>query len=176
VKTGGISNAQINASAAIAYAKLNLAGAIQTSDLLSTFAGDGLKVLSSQLVRDDAKPFTNDNAGSITIRQVVYIKSSNGHVDLALATVATLSLFELGIVQDASIATTASGNIVVREGSIVTGFTGLTPGAAYYVDPTTAGAITATQPSTSGQTIYKVGQALTATTLLFCPRPIIVVG
>ena len=112
--------------------------------------------------------FTNDNAGTISIRQAVYVKA-NGNVDLAQATVSNLPDFALGLVASSSIATTASGNITVKYGEIISGFTGLTPGKRYYVDPSTAGDITITAPSASGQFIYQVGRALSTTKLRFEP-------
>jgi hypothetical protein len=54
---------------------------------------------------------------------------------------------------------------VVSEG-VLGGFTGLTAGAAYYADPTTAGAITSTVPSTVGQWVVPVGVAKSATELI----------
>jgi hypothetical protein len=45
--------------------------------------------------------------------------------------------------------------------AVVTGGSGgLTSGAPYYVDPSTAGFITATAPSTTGQVVQKVGTAM----------------
>lgn len=54
---------------------------------------------------------------------------------------------------------------VVSDG-VLGGFTGLTAGAAYYADPTTAGAITSTVPSTVGQWIIPVGVAKSTTELI----------
>ena len=53
---------------------------------------------------------------------------------------------------------------VVSEG-LLSGFAGLTAGSRYYLDDTTAGAITATIPSGSGKTIVQVGYAKNATNL-----------
>ncbi len=52
-------------------------------------------------------------------------------------------------------------------GGLVTGFTGLTPGAVYY-QSATAGAITTTKP-TSG-VLQQVGIALSSTTFMFKPQ------
>lgn len=70
----------------------------------------------------------------------------------------------------AAIANTASGTVQLP-GGVVTGLSGLTPGARYYLD-TTGGAITATSPSTegSGNLVQEVGVALSATTLSFNPK------
>lgn len=54
-------------------------------------------------------------------------------------------------------------------GGVLFGFTGLTPGALYYVDPSTVGGITVGRPSVVGQTIAPVGMALGGTTLNINP-------
>jgi hypothetical protein len=111
---------------------------------------------------------TNDNAGSITVGQVVYIKS-NGNVDLAQATISTLDENELLIVKDASIATTASGSFYAA-GSIVPGFTGLTPGKTVYVSRATAGAVTQDLSAfVAGEQVYAIGRAISATEVTFDP-------
>jgi microcystin-dependent protein len=63
----------------------------------------------------------------------------------------------------ASVSTGATA-YVVTEGTVA-GFTGLTAGAAYYLDPATPGGITATQPTGSTLGVVGVGTALSATTL-----------
>jgi hypothetical protein len=67
-----------------------------------------------------------------------------------------------------AIANTASGTIQGPGGKL-TGLSGLTPGATYYLD-TTAGGITATPPSGSGNLVQEVGIAVSATELLFNPK------
>jgi len=57
-------------------------------------------------------------------------------------------------------------------GSVITGLTSLTPGTTYWLD-TTGGAVTATPPSGSGNGVQEIGVALSATTLLFDPQPMI---
>jgi hypothetical protein len=47
------------------------------------------------------------------------------------------------------------------------GFTGLTPGTSYFLDPTTAGAYTSTQPNTIGQVTKPVLRALSTTEAIF---------
>jgi hypothetical protein len=68
----------------------------------------------------------------------------------------------------AGIASAAAGAMTVP-GNVITGLSGLTPGAIYYLD-TTAGAITDTPPSGSGNLVQEVGVALSATSLLFNPK------
>lgn len=143
---------------------------ITESKLSSSVAGTAIKGgAGTALSVDFAIAKTNDNASAITIRQIVYVKS-NGAVDLAQATVSALPDSELGIVEDASIASAASGQIIFRRGAIVAGFTGLTPGAKVYVSRTTAGdyvqSLTGFQ---TGEFVYKVGRAISATEISFDP-------
>lgn len=116
------------------------------------------------------KSLVNDNAGSITAGQVVYIKD-NGNVDLAQANVANLDTFQIGIVKDASIATTASGNIYVIDGLLLSGFSSLTPGAKVYVSRSTAGALTQSLTGfVAGEFVYCVGRAISATEIAYDPE------
>ena len=111
--------------------------------------------------------FVNDNAGSISQGQPVYVKS-NGAVDLAQADAATTSR-TYGLVFDASIATTATGKIqgdnvlTVSDWTTPTGSATLTVGSVYYLSAATAGELTTTAPSTTGQYVQKVGFAISTT-------------
>ena len=124
---------------------------------------------NGSLERDDARALTNDNASPITIRQIVYIKS-DGDVDLARANALSTAERKLGVVEATSIAAAASGSIFTRKGTIIGGFSGLTPGADQFLSVATAGLITETAPSTSGQIIRKVGEAISATEIEFNPE------
>ena len=113
---------------------------------------------------------TNDNAGSIVIGQVVYVKA-NGNVDLAQADAAATKE-ALGLVHDALIATTDPGNILVdgvltattgQWDTVTGGSGGLTPGTIYYMSAATAGSLTATAPTTVGQYVARIGRAISAT-------------
>lgn len=66
----------------------------------------------------------------------------------------------------AGITAAASGEI--RFDGTITGLSGLTIGATYYLSAT-AGAITTTPPTTSGHIVQKVGVAISATELSFEP-------
>jgi len=139
------------------------------SSIITTTASNGVKRVTNDFQRDDAKPYTNDNAGSITVRQVVYIKP-NGNVDRALASTINDTVM-LGLVQDATIATTASGLITVRRGAIVGGFTGLTPGAEQLVSRASAGVLVEVLTGfVSGEMVYSVGRAISATEIEFDPQ------
>jgi hypothetical protein len=144
-----------------------------TTGALEVNVGDGMQILSDAVAADYTDTFTNDNAGAVTVRQVVYVKA-NGNVDLAQATVSSLYDFELGLVADASIASAAAGAVTVRRGAIVGGFSGLTAGLKYYVDRATAGAIVSSLSGwQAGEHVYEIGRAISATEIAFNPRYVI---
>lgn len=119
-------------------------------------AWDDLSSVSSANNLDDS--YVADTPG-VTIRDAVYI-SAAGAVSPADADAAASSQV-IGF----ALSTAASTNPVdVRKVGRLAGFTGLTSGARYYLSAT-AGAITATIPVGSGQTICQVGYAYNTTTL-----------
>lgn len=138
-------------------------------------AGDTLDATVSEV---DVISKTNDNASPITIGQPVYQKS-NGNVDLARAN-AQGTVQVVGLVKDSSISAAGSG-IIQTDGvltastgdwdAITGGSGGLTPGSAYYVSAATAGFLTATAPSTTGQFVVRIGLALSATDLDISVQP-----
>lgn len=140
-------------------------------DAVVVKTGEGIRIVAGDVAWNPTIAKTNDNAGTITAGQVVYVKA-DGDVDLAQGTVANLGDFALGVVDAASIATTASGFITVRQGAIISGLSGLTPGLDYYVSTATAGALVAyaSLATTAGNSAYKVGRALSASTLRFEPE------
>jgi len=62
----------------------------------------------------------------------------------------------------AAIALNATGTVRLSNG-VITGLTGLTAGVRYYLSALTPGAITATPPATTGNVIYAIGRAKSAT-------------
>lgn len=68
---------------------------------------------------------------------------------------------------NAGIASAASGTINF-EGTI-TGLSGLTPGAAYFLSATVPGGITLTVPTGAADIVQHIGYATSATTLSFSP-------
>lgn len=62
------------------------------------------------------------------------------------------------------------GNAAVYWEGIITGLSGLTPGATQYLD-IAAGGITETPPSASGNIVQIIGVALSATEISFEPAP-----
>jgi hypothetical protein len=61
---------------------------------------------------------------------------------------------------------------VALAGGLV-GFTGLTPGAEYFLALTPEGAITNTAPSGAGDFVVKVGEALSTTTFMVRPKVVV---
>jgi len=146
------------------------ATSVTAAKLGSDVAGLGLTGGNgSALAADWSKSYINDNAGTISAGQVAYLKA-NGHVDLASKTTTTLSDFELLIVQDATIATTATGKLYVRRGGIAAGFTSLTIGKLVFVGAT-AGTVTQDVSAyTSGDFVYSLGRAVSATEVSYDPQ------
>jgi hypothetical protein len=166
VADGGITGTQLAGSVAGA----GLTGGAGSA--LAVGAGEGIRVGADSVSVDYAESKTNDNAGAITVRQVVYVKA-DGDVDLAIATNTSLDKGQLGLVEDASIASAASGRITLSSGKKVTGFTGLTPGELVFVSRDTAGALTQSLTGfVAGDILYSVGRALSSTVLLFNPGEI----
>lgn len=160
---------------AITKDKLNadVAGAGLTGgagSALAVGAGVAIKVNADDVAVDFAVSKVNDNAGTVTVRQVVYVKS-NGNVDKAQANVASLYDFALAVVEDATILTTATGKVTMRRGAIISGFSGLTPGKKQFVSRATAGALTEDLSGfVATEHVYSVGRAISTTELVFDPQ------
>lgn len=137
-------------------------------------ASDTIMVATSNT---DVQALTNGEATPITVGMCVYI-SAAATVKKALANAAaTANAF--GMVYDVSITNAAIGqiatfglvNATTTSWDAVTGQTGgLTQGADYYMDPTTAGKITSTPPSTVGQYVVNLGTAQDTQNLQFNPQ------
>ena len=67
-------------------------------------------------------------------------------------------------------ATTSPNNATVYLSGDITGLSSLTPGNPYYVSGATAGAATATAPSTSGHFVQQIGYAVSTTSIAFQPQ------
>lgn len=63
--------------------------------------------------------------------------------------------------------TTSPNNATIYFSGDITGLTSLTPGNPMYLSGTTAGAATATAPSTAGQISQEIGIAISATAITF---------
>lgn len=115
---------------------------------------------------------TNGNAGSLVIGTPVYA-SGNDTVDKAKAdAVGTVNV--IGLVADTSISAAAVGGVqmggilaaTTGQWDAVAGTTGgLTKDVIYYLSAATAGILTSTAPSTTGQFVVAVGIAISTTEL-----------
>lgn len=103
-------------------------------------------------------PYTADEA--LAARDVLYISAAD-NVSKAIADNTSAS-YAIGFAKAAAADTNPVE--VVSEG-VLTGFSGLTVGSRYFLDDTTAGAITTSAPSGSGKTVVQVGYAKSATAL-----------
>lgn len=110
----------------------------------------------------EAEKVTNNYLAEVAIlaRDVVYISSAN-NVSPAIAT-APGTAYAIGL---AKAAAAPAANVPVISEGIVAGFSGLTPGARYFLSAATAGEITATTPTGTGNVIMQIGYAKSATEL-----------
>jgi hypothetical protein len=135
-------------------------------------AGDTLLVPMQGL---DSISMNNGEAGAITIGMPVYVSAADT-VKKGQANASGTRIIA-GLVADASVAAAASG-VIATSGPLtsadwtsVTGSATLTSGALYFLDASTAGKLTATAPTTTGQFVVCVGIAIDTTTLLIDLNP-----
>lgn len=112
----------------------------------------------------------NDEAGTVVIGAPVYSDAAGGVKKARSNAIGTTKV--IGLIADTSILTTATGNVLTEgvltattgQWDAITGASGgLTFNTIYFLDPATAGLLTTTAPSTSGQFIVQVGIALSTT-------------
>lgn len=103
---------------------------------------------------------------SIVAGQVCYIKS-NGNIALADADL-DMSDAALVIAKD-PIASAAAGKVVIKEGAIVGGFTGLVAGKKCYVSKTAGALVQSLTGFAAGNSVYCVGRAISTTEIAFQP-------
>lgn len=98
------------------------------------------------------------------------IYSTGGNIRVRKANATDLTKPANGFVRSAALSGAAARVRFV--GQVVTGLAGLTPGATYFLH-TAGGAVNLAAPSADGNGVQEVGLALSATTLLFHPKPMI---
>lgn len=138
-------------------------------DRTSTAAPDGDQIINALGGRwINLITWTSLNAGMFTgtgpfvLNQVVYIDSAN---DIALADASNaLKMPAVGFI--AGIDLTAAFPYRVQYSQELTGFTGLTPGANYFVSASVPGGITTVPPLVVGNFVQSVGVAKNSTTLI----------
>lgn len=103
---------------------------------------------------------------AISAGQICYIKS-NGNIALADA---DLDMSDAAlVVAHEAIASAASGKVVLKEGAVVGGFSGLVPGKKCFVSKTAGSVVQALTGFESGNSVYCVGRAISATEIAFQP-------
>lgn len=98
-------------------------------------------------------------AVTLVAPEVVYISAANT-VDKADVSGGSQASRVVGVIRTGG---AAAASVEVTSDGIASGFSSLTPGARYYADPATPGAVTATTPAGSGNTIVQIGYAKSAT-------------
>tara|TARA_B110000196_G_C21098702_1_gene641449 strand:+ start:397 stop:1362 length:966 start_codon:yes stop_codon:yes gene_type:complete len=162
-------NADINASAAIAQSKL--------VDIVNADIGAAAAIDQSKIAGLNATPSPDHTingpqtntvlAGYTTaIGDLVYL-DPNGRWEEADADATSTSISLLGIAMEVQ-SDGAAVNVALSGSFIVDASWSFGVGVPLYVH-TTAGGITATKPTGSGDVVRTVGYALTATTIFFAP-------
>ncbi|WP_254509873.1 hypothetical protein [Anatilimnocola floriformis] len=131
---------------------LDSAGKLDNSMMPTGIGGDTKQIVASEALSAGNLINVYNNAGTLNMRKADATtagKEANGFV---------LS----------SVSSSATGTAYFEQ--LITGLSGLTVGAQYYLS-TTAGTPSTTVPSTSGNIVQKIGRALSATELLFMPQP-----
>jgi len=132
-------------------------------------SADTLDALVSE---KDMLALTNGESTALVICTPVYISAVNTAKKAQANAAGTVGV--IGLAATASTAAGASASVqsdgvltaTTAQWDAVTGATGgLVFGTLYYLDPATAGKITATAPSTAGQYVQPLGRALSTTDL-----------
>lgn len=138
-------------------------------ELLDRAAGDAAvqaEVDALELVVAALNFVTKTADEAISAGQICYIKS-NGNIALADADL-DMSDAALVIAHEA-IASASSGKVVLKEGAVVGGFSGLVPGKKCFVSKTAGSVVQALTGFESGNSVYCVGRAISATEIAFQP-------
>lgn len=140
------------------------ANSLATSESIKAYVDNGGRNANY----NSLAPITADGTG-LTLRDVVSINASG-----AATKGSNASGGENKVVGFAISNAAGSATVYVAQHGTLGGFTGLSAGSKYYLG--TAGGITATAPSATGETVYQVGYALTASVLVIDLRHIMVYG
>ena len=124
---------------------------------------DGFPVFSPTRVGFDVTAFE-----SVADGDAVYMRSSDGQVGKASA--ANGALENAHVVGFADAAASAGNDVKVLVAGMKT-MSGIDPGDLYFLSPTTAGAITTTAPTGSGQAVTRVGEGATSTSFSIYVEP-----
>ncbi len=117
--------------------------------------GDTLLASVSEV---DIISLTNGDAGAHALGDVVYISAADTAKKAQANAIATQNAIAIAT---GAISAAAIGSY--QSDGIITGLAGLTVGAVYYLSAATAGAMTTTAPSATGQYVVRLGIAISAT-------------
>jgi hypothetical protein len=145
---------------------------VQISGLVQQLpAGDEL---DAAVAGGDRTSLTNGEAGAVVIGAPVYMFGADTYKKAQANAGATFRAIALA--SAVTTAAAASGEVILNGVLVATptqwdavvtgGAGGLVFGAIYYVDPANAGKLVPTAPSTVGQYIVPVGEALSTTELM----------
>jgi hypothetical protein len=135
-----------------ALVALDASGKLDASVMPSGIGANTVSAIASENLAAGDAVNIYDNAGTATVRKAdatVEGKEANGFVQSAFSSSAAATVY--------------------TSGNVITGLTGLTAGTRMFLH-TTAGALTATPPSASGNVVQLVGIAASATTVMFEPE------
>ena len=121
------------------------------------------RVSALEAGKDEAKNLEREFTASVALaaKDVVFISGADS-VGKAQAD-ALSNAMAIGFAKESA---DANASVMVINEGVVAGFSGLTPGQIYYLDPSSPGAITSTIPSGSGQIVLQLGIAKNSTELL----------
>ncbi len=123
------------------------------------YAWDGAAWSNLSIVEEAERVCSMYTAGeALASGDVVYISAAN---TVSLADASAEPTARIIGVAGAAIANGAMGRIC--SDGVVNAFTGLTPGERYFQDPAVPGGVTTTVPTGSGETIFQIGYAKSAT-------------
>jgi hypothetical protein len=145
-----------------------------------TMASDDVNALATQQsikayvdgvgVSDFSKIAELTAAGNISAGNVVAINSSGEAIQANAGAASTAEI--IGV----AIETVTTGNAVrIAQAGTLSGFSGLTAGEKQFAS-TTAGGLTSTAPSASGDVVFQIGYAKAADTIVIVPQYIMEIG
>jgi hypothetical protein len=130
-----------------------------TGDRLFAWTGTEWDDLSTVQAAERVENIYTAEVG-ITDRDAVYISSADNVSPAQGDTIANARAIGF-----ARATVLAAADVAVQSEGVMDGFSGLTAGAPQYLDPSTAGAITETVPTGTGNVIVQMGYAKSATEL-----------
>lgn len=133
-----------------------------------------VKALQQQQLDDREFAALNDEGGAVIAGNIVYMKTTGkiAKADSDTAAAAALKIpvgmLKTGVANGISVTFVFRGQLTLTLAewdAVGTDANGLDPGAKYYLSGT-AGEITTTAPNTAGDTLFVIGVAISATTML----------